>query len=105
MINFHPWYSLTEQQILEELGKRLKSIRLNNNMSQKELGDIIGKRPDEISRIENGKPITLISLLRILRALNKLENLEQAIKPPGISPVEMLKLEEKKRKRASKRKK
>ena len=104
-MNFHPWYSLTEQQILEELGKRLKSIRLNNNMSQKELGDIIGKRPDEISRIESGKPITLISLLRILRALNKLENLEQAIKPPEISPVEMLKLEEKKRKRASSKRK
>ncbi len=105
MINFHPWYSLTENQILVELGKRLKAIRLNLNKSQKELGDVIGKGPDEISRIESGKPITMISFLRVLRALNILENIDNAIKSPGISPVKMMELENKKRKRASKKRK
>lgn len=105
MINFHPWYSLTENQILEELGKRLKSIRLNSNMSQKELGEIIGKGPDEISRIENGKPITMISFLRVLRALNILESIDNAIKSPGVSPIQMMDFESKKRKRASKNRK
>ncbi|MBN1187728.1 MAG: helix-turn-helix transcriptional regulator [Bacteroidales bacterium] len=105
MINFHPWYSLTEDQILSEIGKRLKEIRLNLDMSQKKLGELIGKAPDEISRIESGKPITLKSFLRILRALDKLENLDTAIQTPGISPIEMMKMEEKKRKRASKKSK
>lgn len=104
MISFHPWYSLTENQILEELGKRFKSIRLNLNITQKELGEKIGKGSDEISRIEKGKPITMISYLRILRALNLLENLDSAIKFPAISPLKMMELENKKRKRASKKK-
>lgn len=102
MVNFHPWYALTEQQIIKELGIRLKSIRLNLNMSQKEVGEMIGKGPDEISKIENGKAITMVSFLRVLRALNKLENLDKAIEAPTISPLQMLKMEEKKRKRASK---
>jgi transcriptional regulator with XRE-family HTH domain len=102
MLNFHPWYALTEEQIINEIGSRLKAIRLNLNMSQKEIGDLIGKGADEISRIEGGKAITMVSFLRILRALNKLESLDRAIETPAISPLLMRKMEEKKRKRASK---
>jgi hypothetical protein len=103
MLQLHQWYSLSENQVLEEIGKRLKAIRLNQNITQKELGELIGKGAEEISKIEGGKPITLISFLRILRALNKLEDFEQAIKPPGISPMKMMELQEKQRKRASKK--
>lgn len=72
-------------------------------MSQKELGEIIGKGADEISRIENGKPITMISFLRVLRALNILESIDNAIKSPEVSPIQMMDFESKKRKRASKK--
>jgi transcriptional regulator with XRE-family HTH domain len=105
MINFHPWYSLTEDQIIEEVGKRLKEIRLNQNLSQKEVGDLIGKGPEEISRTENGKPITMVSFLRILRALNKLELLDKALEVPKVSPMDLLKKQEKEKKRASKKRK
>lgn len=103
MINFHPWYSLTEDQILEELGSRLQQIRLNLNMSQKDVADLVGKGKEEISKIENGKAITLKSFLRILRALNKLENLDKAISVPKVNPNILRELEENKRKRASKK--
>lgn len=102
MINFHPWYALTEEQILKEIGKRLKTFRLNQNMTQQEIGEMIGKGADDISRIEHGKAMTMISFLRILRALNKLEYLDKILEPPKVSPMQMLKMEEKRRKRASK---
>lgn len=103
MLNIHPWYSLSEQQLLQEIGKRIKAIRLNLNLSQKELGQQIGKGAEEISKIEGGKPITFTSFLRIMRALDKLEHIDNAIKAPGISPMKMLELQEKQRKRASKK--
>jgi len=103
MINFHPWYGMTENQILEEIGKRLKQIRLNLDISQKELGEKIGKTAGDMSNIENGKPVTLKSFIRILRALEKLENLDNAIQSPSVSPMKMLKLKERQKKRASKK--
>ena len=35
------WLFLTEQEILEEIGKRLKKIRLQHNLTQKEIENII----------------------------------------------------------------
>lgn len=105
VVNFHPWYELTEKQIIGEIGKRLKTFRLNQDITQKELGEMIGKGADEISKIENGKPVTMISFLRILRALNRLEYLDKILEPPTISPLRMRELESEKRKRASKTKK
>ncbi|GET29408.1 helix-turn-helix domain-containing protein [Prolixibacter sp. SD074] len=104
-VNFHPWYELSEKQIIAEIGKRLKGFRLNQNITQQELGDMVGKGPDEISRIENGKAFTMITFLRILRALNKLEYLDKILEPPGISPIQLMKIEEKKCRRASKKNK
>ncbi|GET25836.1 helix-turn-helix domain-containing protein [Prolixibacter sp. NT017] len=104
-VNFHPWYELSEKQIIAEIGKRLKGFRLNQNITQQELGDMIGKGPDEISRIENGKAFTMITLLRILRALNKLEYLDHILQPPQINPLQLREIERKKRKRASKKNK
>ena len=105
MLNQHPWYSLTENQILEELGERIRAIRLNQNLTQKQVSELVGKGPDEISRIESGKPMTMKSFLRILRALNQLENIEKAIQAPRVSPMKLFEAEEKKRKRASKSRK
>lgn len=96
----HPWYELTEHQLLVELGQRLKQTRLNLNLTQEEVGRRIGKDRFEISKIENGKAISLVSFLRVLRALEKLDSLDQAIPYPPVSPRELALLEEKKAKRA-----
>ncbi|WP_430972720.1 helix-turn-helix domain-containing protein [Sunxiuqinia rutila] len=101
-INFHPWYELTERQIIKEIGKRLKEFRLHQNITQKRLGEMIGKGPDEISKIESGKPVTMTTFLRVLRALNKLEYVDKILEPPKISPLKLRELELQKRKRASK---
>lgn len=102
-MNLHPWYELSEIQLMQELGKRLREIRLNKNITQQEIGEKIGKDRFEMSKIEHGKPISLNSFLRILRALEKLEDLEQAIQYPPISPREMMLRKTHQRKRARKK--
>lgn len=70
------WIFLTEQEILEEIGKRLKKIRVQHNLTQKELSRDVGLSVSTISLIEQGKSTTLDSLIRILIRLNRIRDLE-----------------------------
>jgi putative transcriptional regulator len=102
-MNFHKWYGISDLGIISEIAGRVKQIRLNKNVSQKELADHIGIDRGHISKFENGKPITLLSLTKIMRALEMLEDLDKAIPIVPISPIALMKIQEKQRKRASKK--
>lgn len=63
-------FNRTEQKRLNELGSRLRSIRESKNMSLQDLGYIIDKEPQSISRVENGKiNPTYLYLLELCRGL------------------------------------
>ncbi len=74
------WLFLTEQEILEEIGKRLKKIRLQHNLTQKQMGEEVGLSVSTISLIEQGKSTTTESLLRILSRLNRIKDLESVFR-------------------------
>ena len=74
------WLFLTEQEILEEIGKRLKKIRLQHNITQKELSEEVGLSVSTISLIEQGNSTTLESLIRILVRLNRINDLESVFR-------------------------
>ena len=74
------WSFLTEQEILEEIGKRLKKIRLQHNLTQKQMGEEVGLSVSTISLIEQGKSTTTESLLRILSRLNRIKDLESVFR-------------------------
>ena len=96
------WYASTNQQIEIQLGKRLQQLRLAYNLTQDELSTRTGLSRMSISKIERGKGAQLSSLIELLRALQILENLEQLIPKQEISPMELIKLKnKKKRQRAS----
>ena len=100
------WLFLTEQEILEEIGKRLKKIRLQHNLTQKQMGEEVGLSVSTISLIEQGKSTTTESLLRILSRLNRIKDLESVFRV-GENLELKLKFEKAKlkteRKRASKK--
>ena len=100
------WSFLTEQEILEEIGKRLKKIRLQHNLTQKQMGEEVGLSVSTISLIEQGKSTTTESLLRILSRLNRIKDLESVFRV-GENLELKLKFEKAKlkteRKRASKK--
>jgi transcriptional regulator with XRE-family HTH domain len=100
------WLFLTESEILVEIGKRLKKIRLQHNLTQKEISREVGLSVSTISLIEQGKSTTLDSLIRILIRLNRIKDFESAFRV-GENLSLKLKFEKAKlkseRKRASKK--
>ncbi len=74
------WLFLTEQEILQEIGERLKKIRVRHNLTQKQLGEEVGLSVSTISLIEKGKSTTVESLIRILSRLNLIRDFESVFR-------------------------
>jgi transcriptional regulator with XRE-family HTH domain len=85
-------YRQTEKAILTELGARLRTTRLNENITQDELARRSGVGKSAVRAAEKGGNLTLANLLRILRALQKLEQIDLLLPETGPSPLAMAKL-------------
>lgn len=92
------------QDILHNIGKKLKQHRLNQNLSSKELAAKSGVSLRTIAGFERGeKNISILNLIEILRVLKLLNNLVELLPElPFISPLELMEIENKKRKRVKK---
>lgn len=51
------------------VGEAIKRTRLDENMTQEDLGKLIGIQKAQISRIESGKNLTLATIIKIFKAL------------------------------------
>lgn len=91
----------SDKEIFIELGQRLKKIRLNKNLTQKEVAKKTGIDRATISQIENGKPTLLSYFLKLVKLYDKLEDFLDVFYTPDISPMEMYEVMKKKRKRAT----
>jgi len=91
---------LTPHAIAEELGDRIKTARLNANLTQKILANKAGVSLKAVTNSEKGKS-TLESMIAILIALEITEQLNFFIPKQEISPVQLIKLQGKERKRAT----
>ena len=80
-------YALTDNVILQQIGKKLKEERLAQNISQKTLSETSGLAQSSISLIEKGKNGSMLSIVMMLRALNRLDVLENLFAEKPISPV------------------
>ncbi|MBD14828.1 MAG: transcriptional regulator [Planctomycetaceae bacterium] len=79
---------LTSEQIEAHLCKRLESVRLMKNLSQAKLAEEAGVSRRTISRMENGKGVSLDTFIRIMIALNLTDSLETLIPSSEIRPIE-----------------
>ncbi|MFH1321963.1 MAG: helix-turn-helix transcriptional regulator [Bacteroidota bacterium] len=89
------------QDILSDLGKKLKQHRLNQNLSSGELAKKSGVSVRTITGFERGeKNISLLNLIELLRVLGLVNNLSELLPElPTISPLELIEIEKKIRKR------
>ena len=93
---------LTDDAILQEFGSRLAKARLDRNMTQAELAGRAGVSKRTIERLEAGSATTQVStILRLGRVLEFIERFDALIPEAGPSPITLLKLRGKERKRAS----
>jgi transcriptional regulator with XRE-family HTH domain len=91
---------MSDMAIVETIGAYIKHHRLEQNKTQAALAIAAGINRWTLSQIEKGEAITMLSLIQILRALNKLHSFEIFHVAQEISPLELAKLEQKKRHRA-----
>ena len=61
--------------LTREIGNRLRGIRVKAALTQKELSERSGVPKAMITRLENGIPIRMDSLMELMRALGCLGNL------------------------------
>ena len=92
----------TPEAFGEEFGKRLKQARLNANLTQIEVAERAGVSRKIVINAEKGK-VQLISLIAIMMALGLMDYLDGFLPKQIISPIELAKLQGKKRQRASRK--
>jgi transcriptional regulator with XRE-family HTH domain len=91
----------SDKEIQQELGRRLKRERLNQNITQASLASRINISRRTLVAAEHGEGTTLETLIRILRGLDQLDQLDNFIPIPQLSPLQLAKLKGKERKKAS----
>jgi transcriptional regulator with XRE-family HTH domain len=82
---------LTDEVVIQEMGRRLAAARLERRMTQAELAYAAGVSKSTVERLEQGEPTQLANLIRCLRALGLLEALERLLPETAANPVELLK--------------
>ncbi|MBK5232649.1 MAG: helix-turn-helix transcriptional regulator [Thermoleophilia bacterium] len=75
--------------------------RLEQNRTQRSVATDAGISRRTLVRLEAGEDVSLITFIRVLRELNLLDNLSNLIPEPAPSPIERLKTQGKRRRRAS----
>lgn len=88
------------EYIATMLGERLKRLRLNKDMTQVEISEKAWVSRRTVLNAEKGD-VRLSDLIAILRALDMLDNLNSFLPEVPFSPIQLLKLHGKIRKRAS----
>lgn len=91
------WTEMSDSAILVKLGTRIKDSRIRRAITQEELASSAGVSTLTVANIERGKPVTILMFLAVLRALGLLENLEYIIPEVKISPLQLKKMQGKKR--------
>ena len=97
--------TLTDQEVLAELGRRLARRRLDRNLTQEALAEEAGVSPATLKRIEAGRSSQLQNLIRVLRVLGLVPRLDALVPSPRMRPLEELERERRgrERRRASSR--
>ncbi|HEX9778090.1 MAG TPA: helix-turn-helix transcriptional regulator [Geopsychrobacteraceae bacterium] len=94
------YYVMADVAIEKEMGRRFRELRLRRNITQEELSERAQISLTRIKSLERGKG-KLETMVAILRELDALDNLDAFLPDPGISPLQIAKMQGKKRQRAS----
>ena len=89
--------------VLRELGARMKTLRLRQNLRVKDLAARAGVGARTIDRVEAGHSVGTETLVRVMRGLGQLQAFDALIPLLEPSPYEIEQLRGKPRQRASRR--
>ena len=92
------------ETVLQELGHRIARRRISLGLSQAEAARTAGLGKRTVERLEAGADSQVSTLLRLLRALDLMDRVEALVPEVGISPMDLMKLRGRERKRAQRTK-
>ena len=92
--------TMSSGAVCKEIGQRLKRARLNANRTQKEVAGRAGISVTAVQSVEQGEAL-LETVVLVLMALDMIEQIENFVPEQEISPLQLVKLQGKKRQRAS----
>jgi transcriptional regulator with XRE-family HTH domain len=93
---------LTDDQLLKLIGERVAQLRLDRNLTQEQVAVQAGLGLRTVQRLELGAAATQLSgFVRICRVLGLLEGLNTLLPEVAASPMAQLRLQGRKRRRAS----
>jgi transcriptional regulator with XRE-family HTH domain len=93
---------MTDEVLLKWMGRRLAGIRLARNLTQGQLAEQAGLGLRTVQRLELGASATRLSgFVRVCRVLGLVENFEVLIPESEVSPMAQLKMQGRKRRRAT----
>ena len=98
------WHVLNDMALLKILGVFVKHHRLEQNKTQDQLAKEAGINRSTLSEFEQGKRSNTLTLIQLLRSLGQLHVLESFKISPQVSPIQLARLEQNKRKRANRKK-
>lgn len=92
---------LSDKAAMALIGERIQRERLNQNMTQAELAERAGLGARTVRSLEAGQKPTVATLIRALRGLGRLGTIDAFLPEPGLSPLQLAKLQGRERQRAS----
>jgi transcriptional regulator with XRE-family HTH domain len=98
-ISYTNWTAASDTAILERLGAFIKHNRLLQNKTQEQLAREAGIVRSTLSLFERGENISLLVFIQLLRALKLIPLLQQFQIRQQISPLQLAKMEQAKKKR------
>lgn len=93
--------AMSDSGIVKIIGAFIRHHRLEQNKTQAQLAEEAGINRSTLVEFEKGMRANIITFIQLLRALNLLYVLKQFQVQMQISPIQLAKLEQSKRKRAS----
>ncbi|MEY3118645.1 MAG: hypothetical protein RIT30_577 [Bacteroidota bacterium] len=93
--------AMSDPAFLEQLGIFVQQTRLQQNKTQQQVALAAGVNRSTIVQVEKGGGGTLLSFIQILRALEQLHLFQNFEIKEQFSPLQLAKMQQKKRQRAS----
>lgn len=94
-------YALSDSAFLVLIGEFVRDNRLTQNRTQQQVAEAAGINRTTLVQMEKGRGVTTLSLVQVLRVLGQLHIFQGFETKQTISPLQLAKAEQQKRKRAS----
>jgi transcriptional regulator with XRE-family HTH domain len=87
----------TENEWAVAVGEQLRQLRLRRQLDQRQLSEMAGVALNSVKHLEMGRGATLSSLIKVLRTLGRADWLESLAPAVSISPLQLLKAKQPRR--------